>query len=443
MPATATLPPSTGTTPQGFRFARESDGRYSLFDVEMVEPHIFPLPDGSADVFDLERMRSIFDATVRRLPRGKVIEGHTSRFQGAELPQVGTVTNWRFTPTGRMIADLTELDPSVFRKIQCGHLRGRSVEFEIDPNSGECVAVEGVSLLGRNRQFFDFPELAVRGFSDRDIQQLRSDVESFVMVKPANMMQFRSRYAANREKPADDSTDETGDKTKRQEATGAITLEDVMRGMTDIRGVVDELAAGQSQLRKEVDAMRATAEAAPAVEEDVVEETAAVETPTDETVVEETRQDGETEDEDADNAAAERQRADVVEKYRNRIDALRTTEGLVAPDEAVAEVLEVIADTPEENRDKRFAVLTGGFKRAAVTAVRKPAPVTKSAVPEAVETLLNSYPEGAPRERAKSIYREYTETAAKDRAERSRYGMSGQSAGLGDACFYIRAGMNS
>lgn len=424
----------------GYRWTRDDVGRYTLHDVEMCEPHVFPMPDGTDDVFSLERMRQIFQRTVNRLPRGITIVGHRSEFTEPR-PQVAIVTNWRMRPSGVCVADVAEIEAPVFQQIAHGRLRNRSVEFEVDLVSGECVAIEGLALLAK-RGFFPYPELRPANFTPSDRARLTQDVEDFVMPKGKDLFSFRGHRArplANREDAAeaDKTIVKPEQAAQRQDAAAApapTTLDDLAKMMADQRAMLDEALAGLDAALARITALEdnaragAPTEAGAAVPVEGAEQRAMPEAEV---------KPGEKKPDEA-----ERARKKIREEFRAKIDAMRVARGVCPSDEAVEETLDAVADAPTNMRERRFNRLAHGWPKAAVEPDRERPAVVVPTMPQEVVDLLESYPDGPIRERARGVYKEYMTKAAADRAERSREGRGkGQSIGLQSPVLYIKAFM--
>jgi hypothetical protein len=210
-------------------FERQSDGRYRILNVEVFEPHAFPLPDGTFDSFDRARIVEMVERTKTRFPQGgKIIEGHKNRFR-TEQPQVGSMRNLRVQPSGRVLADFDDLDPETFLKIARGLFRERSAEMEFDPITGAMTCFDGCALLGENRQFFPFPELTI-DLSEAQMKRAREDAAAVTPM--TGVLMFRSRYS-------------TGPKADAQRQA-ATTFDEVAGLMSELRTMIDEAMAAAS-----------------------------------------------------------------------------------------------------------------------------------------------------------------------------------------------------
>lgn len=150
------------------RWARSPNGRYSIYDVPIAEPHNY---DG--DIFDGDRQDAILKTTLKEEPEGGVWIGHPG-FGDNEAPRVGRMVNYRSSSLGRHSADFVDLEPPAFLDIALDRFPSYSVEYRL-PNID---AYTGIALLGRSQAFFKFARLRV-ALTDAQMDQLRRDADAW------------------------------------------------------------------------------------------------------------------------------------------------------------------------------------------------------------------------------------------------------------------------
>lgn len=243
-----------------FRWARQADGRYTIFDRPIAEPHNY---DG--DVFDVARQKAILETTRREEPEGGMWVGHPG-FGDTEAPVTGRMVNYRESELGmgRHIADWVDIEPTAFLDIILNRWRSYSVEYRL-PNLD---AYKGVALLGRSQAFFGFARLNPPKLTDAEMEQLRQDADAWpktmaarsVNKHPSNPKGTRAMKKAYRQILKGDAmiwqvqeTDDDGNVKEWRNLREGEAVEKDDEEMSKMRSAVEEVGQRMGNLEKRMD----------------------------------------------------------------------------------------------------------------------------------------------------------------------------------------------
>ena len=175
-----------GITPlKKYQWAKQSNGKYSIFDVEVFRPFEREVAEKEFKLTPLEAPQVVNNFQKEKsegVYRRVHLEHQPEGVKNAE--GFGYIDNLRWDESKEMFfADLVEIEPEYFEQFQQGDLPYRSVEFDFPTKT-----ITGLAVLPSRPSYFNFPNLFLAK-SEANVNDLQ-----YFQAERRNILQFGTQF---------------------------------------------------------------------------------------------------------------------------------------------------------------------------------------------------------------------------------------------------------